>query len=232
MTDGVAHTDWWAEYCTNADPNNSECLDVCRHTRDAGGGSRMTPCGVPGDGSYNALDETRDVTRWCCGDSDACCTNNIDVIELPRIFGLAVTSSASSSSTPTTSSTTSSQASPTSSPTQTETKAPEAGNSGLSTGVKAGIGAGAAVCVIAILLAAFFGRKAYKYRKLAKQREAEGQFALQPRLHGQEQKYAQTDFAPSELHATTTAPPAEMPTAEQPRAPSELPGSHDRYGRD
>ncbi|KAK7184473.1 uncharacterized protein CC84DRAFT_1217372 [Paraphaeosphaeria sporulosa] len=231
MTDGVPQTTWWLEYCTNPDPTSSECLDVCRHTRDAAGGSRMTPCGASSNGGYNALDDTRDSTRWCCGDSDSCCTNNIDVVELPRNFtGHAVTSSASSSSsTPTASSTSSSQASPTSSPTPTDTKASEAGNNGLSTGVKAGIGAGAAVGVIAILLAAFFGRKAYGYRKLAKQREAEDKYALQPHLYGQEHKYAHTDFAPSELYSNTSTHPAEMPSSEQPRAPTELPGSHERY---
>ncbi|KAF2451078.1 hypothetical protein P171DRAFT_516804 [Karstenula rhodostoma CBS 690.94] len=228
---GVAQTYWWVEYCTNPDPTSSECLDVCRHTRDSAGGSIMTPCGVSRDGSYNALDDTRDVTRWCCGESDACCTNNIGVVELPRKFtGNAITSSASSSSsTPTASSTTSSQASLTSSPAPTDTKTPEAGNNGLSTGVKTGIGIGAAVGVIAILLAAFFGRKAYGYRKLVKQREAEDKYALQPPLYGHEQNHANTNYAPSELYATTT--PAEMPTSEPPRPPRELPGSHDRYDR-
>ncbi|KAF1976649.1 hypothetical protein BU23DRAFT_31531 [Bimuria novae-zelandiae CBS 107.79] len=96
MYNGVSKTNWWLEYCTNPDPTTRECLDVCRQTRDSAGGSRMTPCGESGDGSYNALLDERETTRWCCGDSDACCTNNIGVVELPKKFtGRAIKSSIS-----------------------------------------------------------------------------------------------------------------------------------------
>ncbi|KAJ4287741.1 hypothetical protein N0V90_012445 [Kalmusia sp. IMI 367209] len=64
----------------------------------------------------------------------------------------------------------------------------KAGNNGLSTGAKAGIGVGAAVGAIAIMLAAFFGHKAYGYRKLAKEREVEDQHALQSSIYEHEQK--------------------------------------------
>jgi hypothetical protein len=228
ISNGVQYTTWWVEGCTNPDPTSSDCLDVCRADRDADGGARLTPCGVPLNGSYNALDDTRGVTRWCCGDSNACCINDFDVLELSRNFtGRFVSSSASSSPTAsstsisTTSSTSSSTASPTSSLAPTENKAPEAGTNGLSSGAKAGIGVGAAVSVMVILLAAFFGYKAYGYRKLAKQREAEEEYSLRPQFHGHEQKYEHAGYMLSEMNATT--PPAEMMTLER---PMELPETH------
>jgi hypothetical protein len=168
------------------------------------------------NGSYNALDDTRDVTRWCCGNDNACCTNDYEVFELPRKFtGRVVASSASSSATA------SPTASPTSSPAPTDTKTPETGTNNLSPGVKAGIGAGAAVAAVAVFLAAFFGHKAYEYRKLAKQREVELKYSLQFQWNDHEHEYAHVGYIPSEL--STTRRPAEMMTVER---SMELPGLH------
>lgn len=231
MSHGKRKTAWWVEYCTNPDVTSTDCLDICRSTRDGNGGSLITPCGEAGDGSYNALDDERETTRWCCGGSDACCTNNIGVIELPRNFtGRAIASSTSTSTVPPTSTSTtpptttrtSSQVSVTSEATPTASNVPYAENDGLSSGAKAGIGIGTAVGIIAILLAAFFGHKAYEYRKLAIGHQHAGTSqTLQSQYQNGKHGYTQFGVPPAELHS----PPAELPHTDPRKMHTELPTS-------
>lgn len=210
---------FWLEYCTEKDLGSPRCLDICRHTRNADGGSVMTPC-----------DGTATSRRWCCGSSKKCCTNDVDVVILDARFtgglleeGATKTSSTSSSSQTATSSApessitsaasgTSSLATAasaaTSSPSQSFTPSRQNQDEGLSTGAKTGIGLGVALGVIAVLcLALFILRR--KHKKIPS-------------------GYAQ-DLKNKEIYEHRWAPPpTELPTEgmvqELPSPPVELPG--------
>lgn len=211
-------TTYWLDFCTNSDVTSTDCLDVCRNTRDVGGGTRLTPCDT---------ENPANSTRWCCGDSNVCCTNNAGVVELPQKFvGRPIVSSSSSGSSPTSSST---------SPPSASTSATQAAeSSGLSTGAKAGIGVGVALGVIALLAAAFFARKAYAYKKRSQVPQSDRMpdpTPVPPPAPGyqpvaQSEKYANSGYAPSEL-PTQVVPPTELPATqpEAPQSPRELPGN-------
>lgn len=136
---------------------SSNCLDVCRETRNADGDTWMTPCFEKDDGSYGYRNYMRHTTSWCCGGSNACCTNGVGVVTLPTNFTRRAVSTATSSS-----------ATATSTPLPSSLPLPQSVTSGHSTGAKAGIGVSAAVGAIAAFLALFFGHKAYSYKKQTK----------------------------------------------------------------
>jgi hypothetical protein len=110
---------------------------------------RVTPC-----------DKTNTSAWWCCGDSDACCTDtSLAKYRVDPVFVGADTSSSMPSSTTTSPTAGSSTASATATP-------PNDDSGSLSTGAKAGIGVGAALGVIALIaLGVFIGRRTHKKRK-------------------------------------------------------------------
>jgi len=160
VDNGEMKTEYWLNFCTDSDITSGKCLDLCREYRLDGGSAQITPC----NGSSTS-------ERWCCGSKTTCCTNNIDVIELPATFnGKAVTVSNKLASTRTTSTgtstptavTTSTNTSPTGSSMSQSTQSEKIG---LSSGAKAGIGVGVTLGVLALVGAAFFVFKALSWRK-------------------------------------------------------------------
>lgn len=118
----------------------------------------MTPC-----------DGTPTSKRWCCGDSDACCTNMIGVVELPEKFvGRAVVSSSSSSSVSSATATSGASQATASAPGQSNSSSPPPEPAGLSGGAKAGIAIGAILGALLLLGAVFFVRKALAWKKQAR----------------------------------------------------------------
>lgn len=237
VDNGRKITTFWAEYCTDSNITSGNCLDVCRHTRDKAGGSLMTACDAPqdADGFPNALLDDRETTRWCCGGSDACCTNNIDVVELPRNFTGRAVPPSTSSGLPTSTPSTSSGSNVPRTGTQTSTLAPESTPStsaaaaaasvddGLSGGAKAGIAISATVGVLAILTAAFFARKMYGYKRMAKQEEEDEMAAKYAQFGHSGPVYA--GYPPVELPHPD---PKELPDD---RAPTELPVKTEHQSR-
>ncbi|KAF1954979.1 hypothetical protein CC80DRAFT_594624 [Byssothecium circinans] len=165
VRDGEKITAYWLNFCTDKDITSGKCLDVCRETRNDGGGSPMTPC-----------DGTNTSTRWCCGTSTTCCTNNFGVVELPQSFiGRAISSTSSTAPSPTSANSISPGVT---SPSQTAPSAQnptpdQKQNTGLQSGVKAGIGIGIAVGVFALIGGIWFVRKAMAWRKKAKAQDME-----------------------------------------------------------
>lgn len=218
---GTKITEYWLNYCTDKDYSSGKCLDICRAQRGEGGATRMTPCD-----STNPANST----RWCCGDSTSCCTNAIGYVELPKSFvGHAISSTTTSTGT----SSTTSSASSSSSSAPSQTPAPS-GDSGLTTGAKAGIGVGVSAAAIALVGAAFFLRKAYGWKKQAKEpKPAELAFspstAYTPVGTTDQIKYRNDGsvFAPSEIDSRPVAmAPSEMGVASPINSsPTELPAS-------
>ncbi|KAF2644648.1 hypothetical protein P280DRAFT_465942 [Massarina eburnea CBS 473.64] len=153
VKNGTKTTNYWLEYCTDKDVTSGKCLDVCRETRNDAGGTLMTPC----DGTNNS-------TKWCCGGSTTCCTNDYGVVQLPRQFsGKAISSgvvSLSSASTP--------------SPAPSQSLPAERKGSELSSGTKAGIGIGVVFGLLVLVGAIFFVVKALAWRRKANLQESEG----------------------------------------------------------
>lgn len=191
-------------FCTE-DYLSGKCLDVCRETRDPGGGSLLTPCD---GGPTNASS-----LRWCCGTSNACCQNLVDVITLPHIFqGLSLYTTSVSSVAPTTVTLTVSPSTEPSEPT-TSAQAQDQDSSSLSTGVKAGIGTGAAAGVIGAVIAALVVFRSHRRKKQSYQPSGTG-FShyskdYTPNITGQnQQEFDSTPIA--ELQAMIP-PPTELP---------------------
>src|SRR4051794_4188107 len=91
---------WWLDFCADPDIAGGNCLNICESSRGSFGNTRMTSC-----------NGQKDSERWCCGDTDDCCTTGIDVIKLAQVFKASPRPSSSTSTTSTTSSTGASTAS-------------------------------------------------------------------------------------------------------------------------
>lgn len=121
---------------------------------------KVTPCDGVGNSSS---------VRWCCGPSNACCADGIDlpIYTIARRFGDPIpTASLSISSLPPASTTFSSSSAMFPIP-STSSSVPIQGNFSLSTGAKAGIGVGVALGVIALTALGVFIYKALQWRKTA-----------------------------------------------------------------
>ncbi|KAF2994170.1 hypothetical protein E8E13_001256 [Curvularia kusanoi] len=162
-------TTYWIDFCTEYGQNNAtgKCLDVCQRT-DETKTNQITPC----DGTANS-------TRWCCGQSNACCASNVDVVTLDQVLGQVSSSTSIQSSTATSSS----------SPTSSSTSAPptptasgkanasgianpgqgngDSSSSGLGGGAIAGIAIGVIAGVALTAAALFFARRASQKKRAA-----------------------------------------------------------------
>jgi hypothetical protein len=220
VENGEMKTQYWLNFCTDSDYTSGKCLDLCREYREPGGSAQITPC----DGSNTS-------ERWCCGSKTTCCTNNIDVIELPAVFnGRAVTLSNKPASTRTTSTgtstpaavTTSSNTSPSSS---SASQSAQSEKKGLSSGAKAGIGVGVTLGVFALFGAAFFVFKALSWRKKGRMADANasGENSYPPSYPPDKYQHVESlsaESAPVELAPDSVV--TELPVTVQ--SPSELPG--------
>ncbi|KAF3038049.1 hypothetical protein E8E11_002169 [Didymella keratinophila] len=177
---GIGKVAYWVDFCTNSDVSADGCLDVCQQTKNLFGNTPMVPC-----------DGTATSERWCCGDSNNCCTSNVGVVRLAQVLGgtlsSIVSSSAGSSTTVTSSArlnaaTTGSPmpASANASSTPTSTDAASASSllssssssssnsdSKLSGGAITGIVIGALAGIALLGAAIFFARRAAMWKKKA-----------------------------------------------------------------
>lgn len=218
---------WWVDFCSDSDINSGNCLNVCDQVRNSFGNTPLTPCNGRADSE-----------RWCCGDSNACCTSNVGVVRLAQVFGGVLSSSIVSSATRTTSlasstgaltsatASTSGTGSPSSSPSSSSSTTPNqgGGDSGLSSGAIAGIVIGAVAGLALLAAAIFFWRRSAKYKKQA----LVPQYAEAP--EGYPGGYRDQEHAgvPVEKYGKQQAgsPPIELP----PAPPSELPsGDYAQY---
>jgi len=147
--------------CTLSNWEGGGCQDLCTGAIEQRKDDvQVTPC-----------DNTSTSVWWCCGSSNACCSDTslakyqVDNVFLGSISTSSLPSAASSSLQSSTNSplAISSSSSPSPSPTAS---ASNNDNDALSTGAKAGIGVGAAIGVIALVtLGVFIGRRTHKKKK-------------------------------------------------------------------
>ncbi|CAO2650245.1 Nn.00g015370.m01.CDS01 [Neocucurbitaria sp. VM-36] len=234
-TDGVQKTSFWVDFCADSDVTSSNCLNVCDQVRGAFGNTPLTPCTGRADSD-----------RWCCGDSNACCTSNVGVVRLAQVLGGALSSSIVSSATsratssgPTAASSASATASSASvstasasgtgaSAAATSAAAGQSKKTGLSGGAIAGIVIGAIAGLALFAAVLFFARRAAMYKKKAAASnyvEAPAnpyppQYPDQGYVGPGSEKYAQQNQHTQRF--ANSLPPTELP----PAPPSELPSGN------
>ena len=162
---GTTLINYWLNFCTNKDVTSSDCLDICRDSRDDTGAAQLTPC-----------DGTRNSTRWCCGNSLSCCKSNDGYVELPQEFHGAISTSKPSPASPSASSSASSA--PKSSASSTGFQVAQSQGKELSAGAKAGIAVGIVAAVLVALAAGYFARQAQRYKKEASTLKATNELFL------------------------------------------------------
>jgi hypothetical protein len=69
-------------YCTETDWHGGKCLDIC-----PAGKTKVSSC-----------DGTATSERWCCGDSDDCCSANVGFVTLKQVFEATLSGPTTSSS--------------------------------------------------------------------------------------------------------------------------------------
>ncbi|OAL42961.1 hypothetical protein IQ07DRAFT_593480 [Pyrenochaeta sp. DS3sAY3a] len=221
--DGVEKISWWVDFCSDSNINSGNCLNICDQVRNSFGNTPLTPCNGRADSE-----------RWCCGDSNACCTSNVGVVRLAQVFGGVLSSSIAGSATPTTSlalstgastsatASTSGTGSSSSSPSSSSSTTPNqgGGDSGLSSGAIAGIVIGVVAGLALLAAAIFFWRRSAKYKKQAlgpQYAEAPGGYpgGYRDQEHAAVpvEKYGkqQAGSSPIEL---PPAPPSELPSGD------------------
>ncbi|OAL57498.1 hypothetical protein IQ07DRAFT_582657 [Pyrenochaeta sp. DS3sAY3a] len=214
----------WRETCTKQNWDEGGCQELCSNERDIqrNDNIKVTPCdGTAGNSSS---------VRWCCGSSDACCSEGSDLTihTIARRFGDPIPTASPSFSSSLAPSITSVSTLATSSTPTTTTSTPATSdlpatsrNTGLSAGAKAGVGVGVVLGVIALAALGLFIYKALQWRKTAYASKSAPPYSEEYTLHVPAETYRyQLEQKPEQLAGTEIH---EMPNSQGTSAMSVAP---------